>query len=154
MINFEFNIVSFLLGATVQPLFQALTHRYNYNKLYAETVSQSRMQWIDNFREEFSCFIGTAIYCKKVQFISKDVKAGNVLAAEQARVKLLTRLNQDVSKDGNEFNRAFADKLEQIDLYNPNSYSKDDLDKLVELSRAILEPEWKRVKEEAKGNKR
>lgn len=189
--------ISGVIGALIGFLGSFLALRLEYKKLFAETVSKSRMKWIDNFRKEFSVFFGTCSYLMNQHFSeneglkkdgrqevengeSKNDKVKNngdkndslreqamlearekaMLEAERARVKLLTRLNQDITKQGNEYNKIFSELLMDIDLSNLQKDGKsngnsnevgDIMNQAVKYARKILEPEWARVKKEAKG---
>ena len=189
--------ISGVIGALIGFLGSFLALRLEYKKLFAETVSKSRMEWIDNFREECSVLFGTCSYLMKQHLsengeLKKDgrqeEKTGEsqkneaknngdendslrekamlearekaMLEAERARVKLLTRLNQDITKQGNEYNKIFSNLLMDIDLSNLQKDGKsngnsndfgDIMNQAVKYARKILEPEWARVKKEAKG---
>lgn len=149
-------LIGTLCGAIIGFISGLLALRFEYKKLFANTVSQNRMEWINNFREEFSIFVGTARNILTINGATPTRtpnlnNSQEILKAEQARIKLLTRLNQDISKRGNEYNQEFAEKLEKIDLCNMSTYNAQDIENLIILSRAILEPEWVKVKKEAKG---
>lgn len=134
-----------IIGVVVGFLGSWLALKFNYKQLFADTVSKNRMDWINNFREELSIVLGTY----KVLPYKKTY--ADILKAERARVKLLTRLNQDTAKASNEYNAIFADKLDSIDfnlVYNKVLYNE-----LVDYSRKILEVEWRRVKKEAQGER-
>ena len=189
--------ISGVIGALIGFLGSFLALRLEYKKLFAETVSKSRMEWIDNFREEFSVLFGTCSYLMKQHLSengelkkdgrqeektgeSQNYEAKNngdendslrekamleerekvMLEAERARVKLLTRLNQDITKSGNEYNKIFSELLMDIDLSNLQKDGKSNgnrndfgniMNQAVKYARKILEPEWARVKKEAKG---
>ena len=154
------NIASAIIGAFVGFIASALTLRFSYKQLFAQTVSQNRMDWINNFREEISIVVGTAKYLNS---INQQNNCSNIcgtthqydeqiLCAEKARVKLLTRLNSDASKPGNEFNEIFQDALRKIKFDGKDE--DKTLNKLELLAKEILEPEWARVKKEARGNVR
>lgn len=143
-------VLAVIIGAILGFIPSVLLLRFNYSQLFAQTVSSNRMNWIDNFREEFSIIVGTVRFAKGKKYcVNKCNKF--ILEAEQARVKLLTRLNQNTNKFGNEYNRAFAQRLEAIDFSNLTTTTEEDVETLIIISRKILEPEWDRVKEEAKG---
>lgn len=171
--------ISGVIGALIGFLGSFLALRLEYKKLFAETVSKSRMKWIDNFRKEFSVFFGTCSYLMNQHFSENEGPKKNslntgeknddetesqkeeaLLEAERARVKLLTRLNQDITKQGNEYNKNFSNLLMNIDLRkltndgknngNSNDFG-DIMNQAVKYARKILEPEWARVKKEAKG---
>ena len=143
-------ISSAIIGAFVGFLSSLLFLRCDYRQLFAQTVSNSRMNWIDNFREEFSIFIGTAKYIKHREYF-QTVTEDHIIQAEKSRVKLLTRLNQNIDIIGNEFNEVFAKKLNEIHLQDSSTITDEKIDMLISLSREILEPEWQKVKKEAKG---
>lgn len=129
-------------GALITGIVGAFTLKFHYRELYAKSISSSRMHWINNFRKELSIVIAT-LKTKK-----------NVYEAEKARAKLLTRINMDISKPGNEYNGVFEKMLFEIDFNNLSNVNVDNIiEKLTEVSRKILEYEWKRVKEEAGGRK-
>ena len=131
-----------LSGAFVTAIVGVFTLKFQYRELYAKSISSSRMQWINNFRKELSIIIAT-LKTKK-----------NVYEAEKARGKLLTRINMDISKPGNEYNGVFEKILREIDFNNLKDVKIDDtIKKLTEVSRKILEYEWKKVKEEARGRR-
>lgn len=141
-------LLSGIFGAILGAGISFLTLRYNYRDLYARNISANRMEWINNFREEISIVIATLRS-------SPDIDSqGYVFEAEKARAKLLTRLNMDISKIGNEYNGVMANTLESIDFSNIPSNSKCIAENLVDLSRKILEPEWQRVKKEAGGDEK
>ena len=59
----------------------------------------------------------------------------------------------NTSKLGNEYNKVMADILIGIDFCNTPTNSDALAETIIDLSRKILEPEWKRVKREAGGRK-
>jgi hypothetical protein len=176
-------IISGIIGAAIGFLGSFLTLKLGYKKLFAETVSNRRMEWIDNFREEFSVFAGTWEYLNEhksqpaqggknepiaqnenvKRFVvvykanrsekeSDELKKAEI-EARRARAKLLTRLNQSVEKSGNEYNKKFARLLTDMKLDgsgNPLT-EQEKMREAIDYARKILEPEWARVKREAKG---
>ena len=162
--------ISGIIGVVVGFLGSWLALKFNYKQLFADTVSKNRMDWINNFREELSIVLGTyrALPHKKVKSVkdesdkgesenpdtdnpAPEIEPADILKAEQARVKLLTRLNQDTAKASNEYNAIFAQKLNSIDFNL--GYKKVLYNELVDYSRKILEVEWRRVKKEAQGER-
>ena len=145
-------LVSGLIGALLGAGVSFLTLRFNYRDLYSRSVSTNRMEWINNFREEIATIIA-ALECAKTPFTQNDdiIIDDIIYQAYKARAKLLTRLNMDTSKNGNEYNKVMADILVSIDFETDFPNNAQRVNALVELSRKILEPEWKRVKNEAGG---
>ena len=114
------------------------------------------MNWIDNFREELSVVVAAL---KTGKNDNEDEKKQNgedpIFEAEKARAKLLTRLNMDTAKLGNEYNKLFADLLNGIKFDEQDTKLKTDTaNHLIEISRKILEFEWQRVKKEAEGKQK
>lgn len=135
-----------------------LTLRFNYNSLFAETVSKSRMKWINDFREEISTIIAMldmeCAACDKCKNIEDSCetskKCQNQFDAHKATAKLRTRLNLDIDRYGNEYNKALDDILADL-KFDGTDNALEVKETLITLSRKILEPEWQRVKQEAKG---
>ena len=146
-------ITSGLIGAIITAAISLLLVRYHYRDLYAKSVSANRMEWINNFRDEVSTIIATIkILQQNGRCTEKENKY--IYQAEKARAKLLTRLNMDTSKPGNEYNRVMADVLTKIKFRKACPIDQCYAEKLIALSRKILEPEWRRVKKEAGGKEK
>ncbi|MDY4429636.1 hypothetical protein [Evtepia sp.] len=138
-------LASIASGVLSGSLVGILTLRFHYKNLYADTVSKNRMEWINNFREEVSTIIATLKSSKNYS------KGNHIYEAEKAKAKLLTRLNQNTSKNGNEYNDVLAEVLAKLNFDQIEDDLDDTVDILIDLTRKILEPEWRRVKREAKG---
>lgn len=162
-----YEILKLLLSGTfLTSIFAWQTNQINMQKLFAETVSKSRMEWITSFRDE----IGTIVAAIKMRNQLLEEKCCNLEKGECADCKeckkkyctetvpealkavstLRTRLNMNITKRGNEYNDILDDMLSRIDFYEKkkNDVSEEDL---ISVTRDILEPEWRRVKDEAKG---
>lgn len=157
-----------LSGSLLTSIFARQTNQINMQKLFSETVSKSRMEWITSFRDE----IGTIVAAIKIR---NYVLEGNCVNSEKGKAKcsdceecrkkyyteivpdalkavgtLRTRLNMDITKKGNEYNGILDEMLSRIDFYNKNQDDVSEED-LISITRKILEPEWGRVKDEARG---
>lgn len=146
-------IIGAVLGGLIGFIASWFTLKYNYKKLFAETVSFNRMDWINRFRDEFAEIVGMIRILKNSELPYSECRT-DILQAEQARVRLLTRLNMHTERFGNEYNAVFAERVEMLNFYGVDKVSEDDLQKLIELARKILEPEWQRVKNEAEGKRK
>ena len=82
--------------------------------------------------------------------MSKEVLHRVVPGALKAVSTLRTRLNMDITKKGNEYNGILDDMLSRIDFYEKNKGDISEED-FISIARDILEPEWRRVKDEARG---
>lgn len=129
-----------------------LTWQFNYHNLFAATVSKSRMDWINCFREEISTIIAAL-----ERNVDEDEKRRTVdyrYEGYKARAKLRTRLNMDTERSGNEYNEALDGILRSLKFDGTDRNIEETKEMLIELARDILEPEWQRVKKEAKGRQR
>lgn len=162
-------IVDWLLsGAVIVWFFKWQTNQINMQKLFAETVSKSRMEWITSFRNEIGIIVaaikmrnhviwgnccgleagkGECADCKECK---KKYYTETVPEALKAVSTLRTRLNMNITKKGNEYNGRLDEMLSSIDFYNKNQDDVSEED-LIDVTRKILEPEWRRVKDEARG---
>ena len=158
----------FISYVLLTNFFKWQTNKTNMKKLFAETVSKSRMEWIINFRNEIGIIVaairmrnyvlerngcnlengkGTCSDCEECQ---KKYYTEIVPSALEAVSTLRTRLNMDITKKGNEYNGRLDEMLSRIDFYNKNQDDVSEED-LIDVTRKILEPEWRRVKDEARG---
>ena len=157
----------FISYVLLTNFFKWQTNKTNMKKLFAETVSKSRMEWINCFRNEIGIIVaaikmrnhviegnccvleagkGQCADCKEC----KKYYTEKIPEALKAVSTLRTRLNMDITKKGNEYNGILDDMLSRIDFYEKekNDISEEDL---ISVTRKILEPEWGRVKDEARG---
>ena len=126
-----------------------VANRYNYRKLYAETVSGNRMDWINAWRESVAEFLAASrtLHSFAVRYGEKYDEY--VYRRELAKERIVARLNL-IERD----HVAFFAALEAVD------YTKSDKGFITAcvcvetLTREILKPEWERVKKEAKGKGR
>lgn len=137
--------VGALVGAIVSGFGILFVNKFNYRNMYAETVSSNRMDWINQFREE----IGTVVACIETPYVNRNSQQS--VAAEKARAKLLTRLNMDTTRTGNEYNAVMANVLCELNFWDASPPNRQCVETLLLLTRKILEPEWRRVKREADG---
>lgn len=158
----------FSSGVLITCFFTWQKNKIDMRKVFAETVSKSRMEWITNFRNEIGIIVaairmhnyvlernccnlengkGTCSDCEECQ---KKYYTEIVPGALKAVSTLRTRLNMDITKKGNEYNGSLDEMLSRIDFYNKNQDDVSEED-LIDVTRKILEPEWRRVKDEARG---
>lgn len=135
-----FGAIGVILGALIAFWAQHLLLRYKYKCLYAEIVSKSRIEWINAYRDE----VATIVTC-----LRQNDDEHIIYEAEKARAKLLTRLNCDTSNIENILNPDFTKLLKDLDFEKGDC--DNQIERILEISKCILEFEWKRVKKEAKG---
>lgn len=162
MNSFLSSLIAFL-SALIGVIVGVIVAKRN---VYAETVSRSRNAWLNDFREELSIFLGAMrrVHDSYGCPISKECDGKNnnitpcqlseiINEAEKARYKLLTRLNMDLSKEGNTLNPSLDVLIRSVDFSNANTCSELHINDILSVSKFILESEWKKVKKEAKGKR-
>lgn len=157
-----------LSGSLLTSIFARQTNKINMRKVFAETVSKSRMEWITNFRNEIGIIVAAIKMrnyvlernccnlengkgkCSDCEECQKKYYTEIVPRALEAVSTLRTRLNMNITRNGNEYNGILDEILSRIDFYEKkkNDVSGEDL---ISITRKILEPEWGRVKDEARG---
>lgn len=148
-------LVGAIVGALIGFIASTLTLRYNYKKLYAETVSKNRMEWINIWRENLAIFLS----CARILHLpsdSADKKTSddkNIIDIKkqmyQAQAMITTRLNLAESS-----HQLIYAAILEIDTSSTNKNFNKQCAYIEETARNILKPEWERVKDEAKGVKR
>ena len=53
-------LIGGLIGSLITLVIGLLTTRFSYNNLFADTVSKSRNNWINTWRDELSNFLAIA----------------------------------------------------------------------------------------------
>lgn len=127
------------LSVGVSLIVSLWTRKYNYNQLFAETVSKSRNKWLNEMRGFISTMLTEAENSKRQNSATHTKKYW------KARNEIVLRLNLTEP-----FHQALFNEIKQLDCLN-NSNQKQTIDKIIFLSQAILKEEWEKVKSEAKG---
>ncbi|MDY2879399.1 MAG: hypothetical protein SOT34_00445 [Candidatus Borkfalkiaceae bacterium] len=130
-------LIGVLVSVGISFIISKATQSYNYKSLYANTVSGSRNEWLNEMRGFISVMLSE---------IQSDQSNANGRTKEyfKARDQILLRLNLNEAKH----------KMleEQIRILDGCSGSKNEtIEKIVIISRHILKEEWEKVKKEAKG---
>ena len=142
-----------VLSVGISLMVSLLTRRYNYNQLFAETVSKNRMEWINVWRESVSTFLAIAEVlheCKANEKCSCVNTNCNIceLKKEMLKVRemITTRLNMT-----EELHCLMFAAVKGLDYSSDNTEFPAQCEYIEELTRQILKPEWERVKTEARG---
>ena len=151
-----------ILSILVNILFHIGATRYNYNQLFAQTVSENRMDWINVWRENVSKFLACAEIlvkhtcdckqehkCENCKCCCKDCKIIEYKKEfYEARGMITSRLNMD-----EELHVLMFAAINQIDFKDTENFvAKREY--ILELARKILKPEWERLKDEARGKRK
>ncbi len=121
-----------ILSVGISLIISLWTRRYNYNQLFAETVSESRNKWLNEMRD----FIST---------ILAEVKQSNNEQSNEywkARNEIMLRLN---------LNEPLHLMLKNEILQLDNGKDDKTIEKIILISQSLLKEEWEKVKKEAKG---
>lgn len=149
-----------ILSVGISLMVSLLTRRYNYNQLFAETVSKNRMEWINVWRESVSTFLAIAEVLHKCKVVGTSVSTESANKANcntcdicelkkemlKARETITTRLNMT-----EELHCLMFAAIKGLDYSSKNTEFPAQCEYIEELTRQILKPEWERVKTEARG---
>lgn len=138
-------LIGAIIGGVLTGVTTFLTLRFNYNQLYAQTVSQNRMEWINVWRENVSEFLAIAEEIHLVGSISQE----QGIRYNAAQNMVLARLNMS-----EELHRLMFQAVNALDCTPTNARFHAEKEYIMELMRLILKPEWERVKQEASGERR
>ena len=142
-------VIAALLGALIGFVSSFLVLRFNYKQLFAQTVSNNRMDWINVWRENISKFLACAEFLHK----HKDKKCEKCCEYEkemyQARSMIVSRLNLT-----EELHVLMKASIENINVNDDDQTFTAKCEYILEVARQILKLEWERVKQEAKGKRR
>mgnify|MGYP006887548878 CR=1 FL=1 len=143
-----------ILSIGISLIISLWTRRYNYNQLFAETVSESRNKWLNEMRDFISTMLAEAQnpcpitdedeQCKSKKCLLTDDKARSK-KYWKARYEIVLRLNLTEP-----FHQALLNEIRQLDCLN-NCNQEQAINNIITLSQEILKEEWEKVKSEAKG---
>lgn len=140
-----------ILSIGISLIISLWTRRYNYNQLFAETVSKSRNKWLNEMRGfistmlaevKNSCSLGKGKeICKNAdyQFKSADTRTKEYW---KARNEIMLRLN---------LNEPLHLMLKNEILQLDNGKDNKTIENIISISQLLLKEEWEKVKKEAKG---
>lgn len=154
MSNTLIGLLSAVIGAVVGALCTYFTLRFNYKSLYAQHVSDNRMQWINVWRESLSQMLAcadTLHKCGNPQGCDAETKRALLHCYEDFclnRNRVILRLN--MTEDMHKLMFAALNTLNY--QLNDGQYELER-DYIIDLARKILKPEWERVKLESKGKR-
>ena len=128
-----------VLSVLVSILFHIATTRYNYNQLFAQTVSQSRNQWLNEMRENISVMLAEACKCMNT-YKSKEyyIAQNQVLLRMNNSEPLHLILTQEIKR---------LESCCTVDTFRTCEAN------ILAISEALLKREWELVKKEARGGK-
>ena len=142
-------VVGVVITAIVTIIVHLVVQRFNYNDLFARTVSENRMDWINVWRENISVFLSSAEVLHRNPDINEHDQITLLQKMLEARAMITTRLNM-----AEELHVLIFGAINQLAPNTPDEQFVAQREFIEELARKILKPEWERVKDEARGNKK
>ena len=147
LVNVITIVVSFILGQK--------TSKYDYDSLFAETITKNRMEWINVWRENLSNMLAIADI-----FHSENNTNGQTSEKSQEHIRMekeynkskymiLSRLNLTEVK-----HQLLMKSIMKFNYSPENENYTPEREFILDLAREILKPEWERLKLESKGEKR
>ena len=127
-----------ILSVGLSFLVSMLTRKFNYHHLYAEVVSQSRNQWLNEMRQYISLMLAEAMKCQNTYKSKEYYKARN---------EVILRLNIKEP-----LHLMLENSILRLDNCTSQNFFAIERN-IVEVSRRLLKIEWDRVRKEAKGGK-
>lgn len=125
------------------------TKRYNYNQLFAETVSQSRNKWLNEMRSFISAMLAEVQNPFPASKNSDGTEQQNATIRTnkywKARNQIILRLNITETLQDSLYR-----EILKLDCVN-NSDKEQTIQNIIALSQLLLKDEWEKVKKEAKG---
>ena len=148
-------LIGGLIGSLITLVIGLLTTRFSYNNLFADTISKSRNNWINIWRDELSNFLAIADMLRYEETIKKECNEHEYIELLKeyhiAKNKIIMRLNLNEKRHQEVYlliNKiAYEEPLENDDY-------KVAKEALMAVSRDLLKDEWERVKLEAKGKRK
>lgn len=140
-----------VLSVGISLIISLWTRRYNYNQLFAETVSESRNKWLNEMRDFISTMLAEVKnpcpsgkdkdICKKAecQLQGTDTRTNEYW---KARNEIMLRLN---------LNEPLHLMLKNEILQLDNGKDNKTIENIISISQLLLKEEWEKVKKEAKG---
>ncbi len=154
-------LVGALIGGLVTSFVTIFTLRFSYRDLFAKTVSTSRNEWINVWREELSRFLAisdilryeTKNICYKDDGEGKGGSTYLEMLEEYhiSKNKIIMRLNMNEKRHQEVY--LLINKIAYENNLGNEDY-KVAKEALMAVSRDLLKDEWERVKLEARGKKR
>jgi len=127
------------------------TIRNNRRTAFLNTVTSSRLKWIDSLRDKVSAFISVTVRILNPEKIQREQQEVNALLRERDTLthQIILHLNPNDAED-----QAIRTSVEQVvELAHGGVYTPELQKLLIELRNATqiyLKKEWTRVKQESR----
>lgn len=146
-----FTLIGIFVGAFATMFVGILSNKFSYKSLFAETISKSRNNWINIWRDEISNFLAIS---DMLRFEKEKIQNHDYIELMKeyhiAKNKIIMRLNMNEKRH-----------QEVYLLINKIAYEDIDDEKyrilkesLMAVTQDLLKKEWERVKLEARGKRK
>lgn len=143
-----------LVGILVTFLVAGFNLFYSINSsrktTYINTVTTSRMKWIDSLRDKVSAFIAVTITLVNPEYPESEPKVVATLKKERDTLlhQIILHLNPDKEKD-----QAIVKFVEQVSALTEQGVYSEELARVIvnlrDATGAYIKKEWEKVKDEA-----
>lgn len=141
-------LIGVIISVIISLIVGLLTTRFNYRQLYAQTISNNRMDWINVWRENVSSFLA----CAEVLRNNRSCVNDELLKIEKemyaARGMVVSRLNLN-----EEDHQLMLVLINKFSIHCSDEDFVNQREAILALARKILKPEWERLKDEARGRR-
>ena len=148
-------LIGGLIGSLITLVIGLLTTRFSYNNLFADTISKSRNNWINTWRDELSNFLAIADMLRHENTTKKACNEYEYIELLKeyhiAKNKIIMRLNLNEKRHQEVY--LLINKIAYEKSLGDDDY-KVAKEALMAVSRDLLKEEWERVKLEAKGKRK
>lgn len=150
-------ILALISGGAIGSIFTFIIAirglKFDYNKLFAETISGSRNEWLNQFRNEITKFLTlNEILMENMNKEYKETEEYRLNIKEWHNCKNIILIRLNMSEETHQKLYTLINTI-SFNIVNPRKYIILK-EVLMDTTRKLIKIEWERVKEEARGNKK
>lgn len=145
-----FTLIGTFIGAFATMFVGVLSNRFSYKSLFAETISKSRNNWINIWRDEISNFLAIS---DMLRFEKEKIDDNYIELMKEyhiAKNKIIMRLNMNEKRHQEVYLLINKIAYEEIDDEEYRVLKES----LMAVTQDLLKNEWERVKLEARGKRK
>ena len=145
-----FTLIGAFIGAFATMFVGVLSNRFSYKSLFAETISKSRNNWINIWRDEIANFLAIADILRFEKGKIDDKYIELMKEYHIAKNKIIMRLNMNEKRHQEVYLLINKIAYEEIDDEEYRVLKES----LMAVTQNLLKNEWERVKVEARGKRK
>lgn len=145
-----FTLIGAFIGAFATMFVGILSNRFSYKSLFAETISKSRNNWINIWRDEISNFLAISDMLRFEKGKIDDNYIELMKEYHIAKNKIIMRLNMNEKRHQEVYLLINKIAYEEIDDEEYRVLKES----LMAVTQDLLKNEWERVKLEARGKRK